>query len=56
MIANTLLFIENRELLDPNHPQRNPAVEWDRLGAAVLEKVLQTVDPSRNVPGGSTLA
>jgi membrane peptidoglycan carboxypeptidase len=56
VIANTLLFIENRELLDPNHPQRNPAVEWDRLGAAVLEKFLQTIDPSRNVPGGSTLA
>ena len=56
VIANTLLFIENRELLDPNHPQRNPAVEWDRLGAAVLEKALQTIDPSRNVPGGSTLA
>jgi membrane peptidoglycan carboxypeptidase len=56
VVANTLLFIENRELLDPNHPQRNPAVEWDRLGAAVLEKVLQAIDPSRNVPGGSTLA
>jgi membrane peptidoglycan carboxypeptidase len=56
VIANTLLFIENRELLDPNHPQRNPAVEWDRLGAAILEKILQTIDPSRNVPGGSTLA
>ena len=56
LIANTLLFIENRELLDPNHPQRNPAVEWDRLAQAVLEKAIQTVDPSRNVPGGSTLA
>lgn len=56
VVANTLLFIENRELLDPNHPQRNPAVEWDRLGAALLEKILQTIDPSRNVPGGSTLA
>jgi membrane peptidoglycan carboxypeptidase len=56
VVANTLLFIENRELLDPNHPQRNPAVEWDRLGAAVLEKILQAIDPSRNVPGGSTLA
>jgi membrane peptidoglycan carboxypeptidase len=56
VIANTLLFIENRELLDPNHPQRNPAVEWDRLGAAVLQKIVQTIDPSRNVPGGSTLA
>jgi membrane peptidoglycan carboxypeptidase len=56
VVANTLLFIENRELLDPNHPQRNPAVEWDRLGAAILEKILKTIDPSRNVPGGSTLA
>jgi membrane peptidoglycan carboxypeptidase len=56
VIANTLLFIENRELLDPNHPQRNPAVEWDRLAEAVMEKAVQTVDPSRNVPGGSTLA
>ena len=56
LVANTLLFIENRELLDPNHPQRNPAVEWDRLAQAVLEKAMQVVDPKRNVPGGSTLA
>jgi membrane peptidoglycan carboxypeptidase len=56
VVANTLLFIENRELLDPNHPQRNPAVEWDRLAQAVLEKAMQVVDPQRNVPGGSTLA
>jgi membrane peptidoglycan carboxypeptidase len=56
LVANTLLFIENRELLDPNHPERNPAVEWDRLAQAVMEKAIQTVDPSRNVPGGSTLA
>jgi membrane peptidoglycan carboxypeptidase len=56
VVANTLLFIENRELLDPNHPQRNPAVEWDRLAQAVLEKAIQVVNPSRNVPGGSTLA
>ncbi|HRH81825.1 MAG TPA: transglycosylase domain-containing protein [Thiobacillaceae bacterium] len=56
VVANTLLFIENRELLDPNHPQRNPAIEWDRLAQALLEKAMQTVDPARNVPGGSTLA
>jgi membrane peptidoglycan carboxypeptidase len=56
VVANTLLFIENRELLDPNHPQRNPAVEWDRLAQAVLEKVMQIFHPERNVPGGSTLA
>lgn len=56
VIANTLLFIENKELLDPNHPQRNPAVEWDRLAEAVLEKMVQVVQPGHHVPGGSTLA
>jgi len=56
VVANTLLFIENRELLDPNHPQRNPAVEWDRLAQAILEKMVKIVQPGRNVPGGSTLA
>ncbi len=56
VVANTLLFIENRELLDPNHPQRNPAVEWDRLAQALLEKAIKVVSPNRNVPGGSTLA
>ncbi len=56
LVANTLLFIENRELLDPNHPQRNPAVEWDRLAEALLEKMVQTVQPGHHVPGGSTLA
>jgi membrane peptidoglycan carboxypeptidase len=56
VVANTLLFIENRELLDPNHPQRNPAVEWDRLAQALLEKAVKVVSPNRNVPGGSTLA
>ena len=56
VVANTLLYIENRELLDPNHPQRNPAVEWDRLAQAVLEKAVQVFSPGRNVPGGSTLA
>ncbi|MDD3528310.1 MAG: transglycosylase domain-containing protein [Gallionellaceae bacterium] len=56
VVANTLLFIENRELLDPNHPRRNPAVEWDRLALAMLEKMVKVVQPGRNVPGGSTLA
>ncbi|MBV5325071.1 MAG: hypothetical protein J0626_07295, partial [Rhodospirillaceae bacterium] len=31
-LISSLLFIENRELLDERYPTRNPAVEWDRLG------------------------
>ncbi len=39
LIVDTLLFIENRELLDERYPTRNPAVEWDRLVAAVANTV-----------------
>jgi membrane peptidoglycan carboxypeptidase len=56
VIVKTLLYIENRELLSERYPRRNPAVEWDRLTLAVLEKVTSIFYPSGNVPGGSTLA
>jgi hypothetical protein len=36
LVVQTLLFIENRELFDERYPQRNPAVEWDRFGLAVV--------------------
>jgi membrane peptidoglycan carboxypeptidase len=55
VLVQSLLYIENRELLRDDFPTRNPAVEWDRLGEAVLEKAISIVDPSRNVAGGSTL-
>jgi membrane peptidoglycan carboxypeptidase len=56
LIADIVLYIENRELLDPETPHRNPAVEWDRLAYAVAQALLRVVDPDRDVPGGSTLA
>ena len=56
LVANSLLFIENRELLEPDHPKKNPAIEWTRLGKAVLDKVTQLLSPEHDVPGGSTLA
>ena len=55
VLVDTLLYIENRELLTEQFPTRNPAVEWDRLAQALLEKGISTVDRNRNVPGGSTL-
>ncbi|MFY9944125.1 MAG: transglycosylase domain-containing protein, partial [Desulfobacterales bacterium] len=54
-LVNTLTHIENRELLVEDFPTRNPAVEWDRLAQALLEKAISLVDHKRNVPGGSTL-
>jgi membrane peptidoglycan carboxypeptidase len=55
-LVNSLLFIENRELLDNTYPKRNPAVEWDRLGKAVLEKSVSAVAGGHRAAGGSTLA
>ena len=57
LMVNSLLFIENRELLEARSPTRNPAVEWDRLFKAVGELLLsKVVDDGSNVAGGSTLA
>ncbi|MDD5328647.1 MAG: transglycosylase domain-containing protein [Sulfuricella sp.] len=56
VVVNSLLYIENRNLLDPAQPKKNPAVNWARLGQAVLDKLIQLLRPEHEVPGGSTLA
>ena len=56
ILVQSLLFIENRELLDPRFPERNPAVEWDRLANAVLIKATTAITGNGRSPGGSTLA
>ena len=57
LLVKSLLFIENRELLDPTYPKRNPAVEWDRFGKAVFDKTVHVFTGSeKRSAGGSTLA
>jgi membrane peptidoglycan carboxypeptidase len=58
LLVQSLLFIENRELLDNTYPKRNPAVEWDRFSKAVFDKTLHSVGlgSGGRVAGGSTLA
>ncbi len=57
LLVKSLLFIENRELLDPTYPKRNPAVEWDRFSKAVFDKSLHIFSGSdKRSAGGSTLA
>jgi membrane peptidoglycan carboxypeptidase len=56
LLVDTLVFIENRELLSDNAPRRNPAVEWDRLTKALFLRATQPLLPERSSPGGSTLA
>lgn len=56
VVRDSLLFIENRELLDLSNPTKNPAIDWPRLGKAVLDKMIQLYRPEHDVSGGSTLA
>ncbi len=56
LLANTLAFIENRELLAAPGPKHNPALEWDRLGRAALDQAIAALNPDHPAAGGSTLA
>jgi membrane peptidoglycan carboxypeptidase len=56
LVVQTLLFIENRELFDARYPHRNPAVEWDRFGLAVVHTLLRVLPVPLSRSGGSTLA
>lgn len=56
VLWRTLLFIESRDYLDPRFPERNPAVEWDRLALGTAELGLRMFGVERSVAGASTLA
>jgi membrane peptidoglycan carboxypeptidase len=56
ILASTLLFIENRELMDARFPLRNPAVDWGRLGKAAADHALHYFEEDYKSAGGSTLA
>jgi membrane peptidoglycan carboxypeptidase len=56
LVIKTLLFIENRELLDDRYPHLNPAIEWDRFARAGMELIAQKLGANIHVAGGSTLA
>ena len=56
IVVQTLLFIENRHLLDTNEPYDNPAIEWGRLAHAAVDFGIHKVDRRHSVIGGSTLA
>jgi membrane peptidoglycan carboxypeptidase len=56
LIVQTLLFIENRELLAPIDPRSNPAIEWDRMAKATLLYAGSKLGMRFPVQGGSTLA
>ncbi|MDM7915895.1 MAG: transglycosylase domain-containing protein, partial [Candidatus Eisenbacteria bacterium] len=55
LVVKSLLFVENRELLEKDRPRLNPGVEWDRLVRAAFEFALNRVGLDREQPGGCLL-
>lgn len=55
LMLRTLLFIENRNLFQ-HAPLTNPAIEWSRLGAAILAQGRKLMGQNVTAAGGSTLA
>lgn len=55
-IATTLMYIEDRNLLDSSQLRKNPAIDWERTLFSVAQLVMSKIGPRKNIPGASTLA
>ena len=56
LVVNSLLFIENRNLLDTTRQYLNPAVDWMRFAKASLHEIGNLIGLEYKTIGGSTLA
>ena len=56
LLVEGLLFIEDRDLLNPEHPRVNPAVNWLRLAGASVSLASSRFNADRASYGASTLA
>lgn len=55
LLLRVLLYVENRDLFQPMETI-NPAIDWSRLGAAVLAQAQKAIGQNAAAAGGSTLA
>ncbi len=56
ILVHTLVYVEDRHLLDPRPSTRNPAVSWGRFSRALFDQARHLVEREAPTPGGSTLA
>lgn len=56
LVLQSLLYIENRDLLSDEYPLTNPAVDWPRFANAALSQLGKQVGIQDHGSGGSTLA
>ncbi|WP_162055260.1 transglycosylase domain-containing protein [Pontibacter pamirensis] len=55
LTVQSLLFIENRELLDTDRPFMNPAIDWGRFTKAIMHEAAKSIGLEYETIGGSTL-
>jgi membrane peptidoglycan carboxypeptidase len=54
LVVQALLFIEDRDLLDPRQPLANPAVDWPRFAKAAWSQVAKLLHlPGQTAGGGA---
>ena len=56
LVVNSLMFIEDRDLLDKKNPLRDPAVTWNRFILATTGRIAGLVNHRWRRGGASTLA
>ena len=56
VVANSLMFIEDRDLLDTAEPLRDPAIAWNRFMLAAAGRIAGLIDRHWQRGGASTLA
>ncbi len=56
LVLQTLLFIENKDLLSNHYANANPAVDWPRFAKAALSQIGKKLEVQDDAAGGSTLA
>ena len=56
LVVKTLLFIEDKDLLEKQYPEYNPAIEWKRFAQASAGWIGGIVNPRLRHGGASTLA
>ena len=56
ILVRTLQYLEDREVLDSTHPNRNPAIDWGRFAVAAAGELGGFIDSDWRQGGASTLA
>ncbi len=56
VLAQSLLFVEDRQLIEKQANTHNNAINWGRFARAARDQLLKKLHIGGNAPGGSTLA